>query len=143
MILTEPMKTRDPSGFEQVQSDKSLCGQFCHPISQHGSIHCKAAGGILWKPGGYVIQESSGEASDTDGNGMMFMTCLTQASIIPCIKDGGIPALKEIKFSLTSNRGCLQLYFCALTFHQGCILQTRSHELSLREAEKNDRGPRF
>ena len=39
-------------------------------------------------------------------------------------KDGGIPALEEIKFSLTSNRGCFgSCSFCALTFHQGRILQ--------------------
>ena len=44
-------------------------------------------------------------------------------------KEGGIPALKEIKFSLTSNRGCFgSCNFCALTFHQGRILQTRSHD---------------
>ena len=50
-------------------------------------------------------------------------------------KDGGIPALEEIKFSLTSNRGCFgSCSFCALTFHQGRILQTRSHESIIKEA---------
>ena len=50
-------------------------------------------------------------------------------------KDGGIPALEEIRFSLTSNRGCFgSCSFCALTFHQGRILQTRSHESILKEA---------
>jgi uncharacterized radical SAM protein YgiQ len=50
-------------------------------------------------------------------------------------KDGGIPALEEIKFSLTSNRGCFGgCNFCALTFHQGRILQTRSHASILKEA---------
>ena len=44
-------------------------------------------------------------------------------------KEGGIPALEEVRFSLTSNRGCFGgCSFCALTFHQGRILQTRSHE---------------
>ena len=45
----------------------------------------------------------------------------------PCYeKDGGIPAISEVKFSLTSNRGCFGgCSFCALTFHQGRILQTR------------------
>ena len=59
-------------------------------------------------------------------------------------KDGGIPALKEIKFSLTSNRGCFgSCNFCALTFHQGRILQTRSHESILREAIKMTQDPDF
>ena len=51
-------------------------------------------------------------------------------------KEGGIPALKEIKFSLTSNRGCFGgCNFCALTFHQGRIIQTRSHESIIEEAK--------
>ena len=50
---------------------------------------------------------------------------------------GGIPALEEVKFSLTSNRGCFGgCSFCALTFHQGRILQTRSHDSLIKEAEK-------
>lgn len=49
---------------------------------------------------------------------------------------GGVPAINEIKFSLTSNRGCYGgCSFCALTFHQGRIVQVRSHESLLREAE--------
>lgn len=52
-------------------------------------------------------------------------------------KDGGIPAISEIKFSLTSNRGCFgSCSFCALTFHQGRILQTRSKESLVEEAVK-------
>lgn len=50
---------------------------------------------------------------------------------------GGVPAIAEVKFSLVSNRGCFGgCSFCALTFHQGRIIQTRSHESLLAEAEK-------
>jgi uncharacterized radical SAM protein YgiQ len=50
-------------------------------------------------------------------------------------KQGGIPAIEELKFSLTSNRGCFGgCSFCALTFHQGRIIQTRSHESIIAEA---------
>ncbi|MCD8241942.1 MAG: YgiQ family radical SAM protein, partial [Lachnospiraceae bacterium] len=50
---------------------------------------------------------------------------------------GGIPALSEVKFSLVSCRGCFGgCSFCALTFHQGRIVQTRSHASILREAER-------
>ena len=49
---------------------------------------------------------------------------------------GGVPAISEIKFSLCSNRGCFGgCSFCALTFHQGRIIQTRSHESLIREAK--------
>ena len=51
-------------------------------------------------------------------------------------QEGGVPAISEIKFSLISNRGCFGgCSFCALTFHQGRIVQTRSHESILAEAE--------
>ena len=57
---------------------------------------------------------------------------------------GGVPALQEIKFSLTSNRGCFGgCSFCALTFHQGRILQTRSHESIIAEAGQMIREPDF
>lgn len=57
---------------------------------------------------------------------------------------GGIPALSEVKFSLTSNRGCFgSCSFCALTFHQGRILQTRSHESIVAEAKKMTEDPEF
>ncbi len=50
---------------------------------------------------------------------------------------GGIPAIEEVKFSLTSNRGCFGgCNYCALTFHQGRILQTRSHESIVAEANQ-------
>lgn len=51
-------------------------------------------------------------------------------------KDGGIPAIQELKYSLVSNRGCFGgCNFCALTFHQGRIIQTRSHESIIEEAK--------
>lgn len=57
---------------------------------------------------------------------------------------GGIPAISEIKFSLTSNRGCFGgCSFCALTFHQGRIIQTRSHESMIKEAERMTHDPDF
>ena len=57
---------------------------------------------------------------------------------------GGIPATKEIQFSLVSNRGCFgSCSFCALTFHQGRIVQVRSHESLLKEAELMTRDKEF
>ena len=50
---------------------------------------------------------------------------------------GGVPAITEVKFSLVSNRGCFGgCNYCALTFHQGRILQTRSHESIVAEANQ-------
>lgn len=57
---------------------------------------------------------------------------------------GGIPALSEVRFSLVSCRGCFGgCSFCALTFHQGRIVQTRSHESLLEEARRMTKEPDF
>lgn len=55
----------------------------------------------------------------------------------PCYTEfGGVPAIDEVKFSITSSRGCFgACSFCALTFHQGRTISARSHESILREAE--------
>lgn len=58
--------------------------------------------------------------------------------------DGGIPAFDEIRFSISSNRGCFgECSFCALAFHQGRMMQVRSHESIMREAEALTHDPEF
>ncbi|MBE6714996.1 MAG: YgiQ family radical SAM protein [Ruminococcaceae bacterium] len=51
-------------------------------------------------------------------------------------KDGGIPAIAEVKFSITHNRGCFGgCNFCALAFHQGRSVRSRSIESVVNEAK--------
>ena len=55
-----------------------------------------------------------------------------------------IPAIEEVKFSIISNRGCFgACNFCALNFHQGRIIQTRSHESLIQEAKGLIQDPDF
>ena len=55
-----------------------------------------------------------------------------------------VPAIDEVKFSLISNRGCFgSCNFCALAFHQGRIIQARSHESIIAEANKMVWDPSF
>ena len=57
---------------------------------------------------------------------------------------GGVPAIEEVRFSLTSNRGCFgSCNFCSLAFHQGRIVQVRSHESLIEEAEQIINMPDF
>lgn len=57
---------------------------------------------------------------------------------------GHVPAIDEVKFSLISNRGCFgSCNFCALAFHQGRIIQARSHESIISEASKMVWDPDF
>lgn len=56
----------------------------------------------------------------------------------------GVPALAEVKFSLASCRGCFgACSFCAITFHQGRRIQSRSQESLVREAERMTGDPDF
>lgn len=57
---------------------------------------------------------------------------------------GGVPAIDEVKFSLVSSRGCFGgCSFCALTFHQGRIIQARSHDSIIAEAKQLTKDPQF
>lgn len=51
-------------------------------------------------------------------------------------KAGGVPAIKEVQFSLVSQRGCFGgCNFCAIISHEGRIIQRRSHASLIREAK--------
>ena len=57
---------------------------------------------------------------------------------------GGIPALQEVEFSIAHNRGCYgACSFCALTFHQGRIVTSRSHDSVVKEARMLTKLPNF
>ncbi|MDR2183363.1 MAG: YgiQ family radical SAM protein [Clostridiales bacterium] len=59
-------------------------------------------------------------------------------------KDGGVPAIEEVKFSITANRGCFGgCNFCALGFHQGRAVQSRSHKSIIAEATAFTHDPDF
>ena len=85
---------------------------------------------------GLCRAESTGKTADRGRRWTIstrFHTCRTWHPMYDAA--GGIPAIAEVKFSLVSNRGCFGgCSFCALTMHQGRIVQTRSHESILAEA---------
>lgn len=57
---------------------------------------------------------------------------------------GGIPAIREVEFSITSHRGCYGgCSFCALNFHQGRVIQGRSQASIINEAKKLTWSPGF
>ncbi len=59
-------------------------------------------------------------------------------------KEGGVPAIEEVKFSITSSRGCFgSCNFCAIAFHEGRKISARSHESIIREAKLMIKDPDF
>lgn len=97
-------------------------------------------GNVLVEPypnGVYVVQNPPQEPLTTEEMDSVY-DLPYERTYHPMYKEmGGIPAIEEIQFSLISCRGCFGgCNFCALTFHQGRIIQARSHESIIKEAEK-------
>ena len=60
------------------------------------------------------------------------------------LSEGGVPAITEVKFSITHNRGCFgACNFCAIAFHQGRAVRSRSEQSVIREAEIIAKMPDF
>ena len=92
----------------------------------------------------YVIQNPPAKPLSTPDLDEVYELPYTRTYHPMYENQGGIPALSEVKFSLTSNRGCLgECAFCALNFHQGRIIQARSEESLVREATAMTHDPDF
>lgn len=89
-------------------------------------------------PGGlYVVQNPPQEPLNREEMDAIYELPFVRTYHPSYEEKGGVPAINEIQFSLISNRGCFGgCNFCALTFHQGRIVQSRSHESILKEAEQ-------
>ena len=96
------------------------------------------------KEGCYVVQNPPQEPLTTAEMDHVYALPYMRTYHPSYEKLGGVPAIEEVKFSLTSNRGCFGgCSFCALTFHQGRIVQTRSHEAIVEEARLLTKDPDF
>lgn len=92
----------------------------------------------------YVVQNPPAEPLSTQEMDDIYDLPYMRAPHPSYGKVGGVPAMEEVKFSLISCRGCFGgCNFCALTFHQGRIVQARSHASLLREAEWMTAQPDF
>lgn len=122
--------------FDEVKSNrelyaKSFYTQYCNTDPYSGKRLIEPYSEHL-----YVVQNPPAKPLTTMEMDDVYALPYMRAPHPSYAKTGGVPAIEEIKFSLTSNRGCFGgCSFCALTFHQGRIVQTRSHESLLKEAE--------
>lgn len=93
---------------------------------------------------GYVVQNPPAKPLTQEEMDRIYELPYTRTFHPMYGEKGNIPAIEEIKFSITSNRGCFgSCNFCALAFHQGRIVQTRSHASMLREAQGYLKEPDF
>ncbi len=92
----------------------------------------------------FVVQNPPARPLSTEEMDEVYDLPYMRACHPSCLEKGDIPAFSEVKYSLVSCRGCFGgCSFCALTFHQGRIIQSRSHESILREALRITEDPDF
>lgn len=120
--------------FEEVKEDKiKYAKAFKTQYDNQDPIRGKAL--VQKHQNQWIIQNKPQMPLNTNELDWLY-TLDFQRDIHPSYKEKGVPAITEIKFSLLSERGCFgSCSFCAITFHQGRIVQTRSHESILDEAK--------
>ena len=122
--------------YDAIKEDKKLYAQsfytqYCNTDPFSGKRLFEPYGGTT-----YVVQNPPSKPLTTEEMDEVYALPYMRNYHPIYEEEGGIPAIREVKFSLISNRGCYGgCSFCALTFHQGRIIQTRSHESIIKEAK--------
>ena len=130
--------------FEQMQANKldyarsfKLQTDNLNPFDGHPLVE-------EYPHGVYVVQNPPAQPLTTEEFDAIYELPYERAWHPAYDAAGGVPALAEVKFSLTSNRGCIgDCAFCALNYHQGRIIQARSHDSLLAEARLMCQDPDF
>ncbi len=121
--------------FEEVKSDKNAyCRAFMAQYSEQNHVTGKT---LIQKHGrSYVAVNPPSDPLSEKEMDDVYALNYTRMPHPMYDKMGGIPAIKEIEFSIAANRGCAgACSFCAITFHQGRVLQSRSEKSILEEAK--------
>ncbi len=122
--------------FESMQADKlNYARSFA---TQHENLDPFSAHALIeeYPHDVFVVQNPPSEPLTTEEMDAVYALPYERTWHPSYDAQGGIPAFSEVKFSLISNRGCIgDCSFCALNFHQGRIIQARSHESILAEAQ--------
>lgn len=123
-----------PSFEEVIESKKAYNEAFKIQSQEQDAIRGK---GIIQKHGDrYVVQNPPQFSLTEEEMDITYNLPYTRTYHPIYEKDGGIPAIQEVKFSITSHRGCYgSCSFCALTFHQGRTIQNRSSDSIVEEGK--------
>lgn len=123
--------------FDELKKDKknyaaSFYTQYLNTDAYNGKRLAEPYSGHLW-----VVQNPPAKPLSTIEMDDIYALPYARTYHPSYEKKGGVPAVSEIQFSLISNRGCFGgCSFCALTFHQGRIVQTRSQDSLIQEAKQ-------
>lgn len=122
--------------FEEVSTDKQAYSEsFKFESYEQDGIRGKS---LVQKHGDrYVVQNPPALPLTQEEMDRVYRLPFTRTYHPSYEAQGGIPAINEVKFSITSHRGCFgSCSFCALTFHQGRTIQNRSQSSILSEAKQ-------
>ena len=122
--------------FEEASKDKNLFAR--NFAIAYKNIDPVSASVLAEKTGTqYVIQNKPSFPLTREELDAIYALPYTREAHPSYIDKGGVPALAEVKFSITSSRGCFgSCSFCAITFHQGKRVSSRSHNSILEEARE-------
>lgn len=129
--------------FEDVSTDmEAYCKAFMNEYREQNPM----VGKILVQPHGtrFLVQNPPANILTTEELDAVYRLPFMRTWHPVYDAAGGIPAIQEVKHSLVSERGCFgACSFCALSFHQGKIIQARSHESLIEEAYQLLEDPDF
>ncbi len=137
--LTDPVNT--PLGavqcdsFEMVRDDKKAYAKACRKqYDEQDEIYGRT---IVQRHGNRMLVQNPPQRSLTQEEFDHAYELPYMKTYHPMYKkDGGVPSIQEVEFSITHNRGCFGFCnFCSIALHQGRRIQTRSEASILREAE--------
>jgi uncharacterized radical SAM protein YgiQ len=141
--INHPADTIMLPSFDKVsKSKKSFAESFMIQYQNSDPVNGKTLAEPY--PEGYILQNPPAEPLTTEELDMIYRLPFTRTYHPLYEKAGGVPAIKEVKFSLVSSRGCFGgCSFCSLHFHQGKAIQQRSISAIVEEAEELLRDPDF
>jgi uncharacterized radical SAM protein YgiQ len=141
--LPDPAGTLLLPSFEEVRNSKhKFAESFMLQYKNSEPLSAKALAEPY--PDCYLLQNPPAEPLTGDELDQVYRLPFTRNYHPIYEKEGGVPALNEVKFSLVSSRGCFGgCSFCALHFHQGRTVQARSIAAVVEEAEQLIKDPDF
>lgn len=145
--LTEPRNTplgcRECPSFEQVRDNKRAYARACAiQYDEQDEIRGRT---VLQRHGDkMLVQNPPAKALGRAELDAVYELPYTRDYHPMYEKEGGVPAIKEVRFSITHNRGCFGFCnFCSIALHQGRKVTSRSEESVLREAKLLTELPDF
>lgn len=138
-----PMSAVDCPNFENVKKSKKDYAIACR--KQHDEQDAIYGRTIIQKHGNSLLIQNPPMTPLTQNELDIVYSLPYERTYHPCYeKEGGVPAIKEVEFSITHNRGCYgACNFCSIAFHQGRAVTTRSKESIIKEAKFFTKNKRF